>query len=440
MASSIVTALGRIKHRLDRHVPAHQIERLCTDLGHRWRRRVLDPATTVHLMLLQILTGCALAGLRRVASEVKASAQAVAKARARLPVSVWTAVLALLRPAHAASSSSSSSSLWHGLRVWVADGMSFLAADTPALARRYGKPSNRFGRANGYPAPKLLCLLDWAGGMITRAIPLPYERQEQTCLSRLFSLLGVGDLLVGDRGLVSFAHLALLKARGVGGLFRLPKDRVVRGRGRGNRRRVRRLGRQDVLVTWGRTGARPSWMSKLRLAALPPSLVLRQVAFRVRRRGRRDRWCWLVTTLTDPVRYPAKDLVALYGRRWRVEVCFRDLKRMLPGPRRRVVSARTPEGVRNELVALVVLYNLVRALMAEAAARQGVAAERVSFVDALRVLLWCDPAGDAAAELIVNPARRRPSEPRRTKGGGKTYPLLNRGRASLQMPAGEAVI
>jgi hypothetical protein len=449
MASSIVTALGRIKHRLEHFAPAHAIERHCRDVGHRWRRRTLGPATTVQLTLLQILSGCALTGLRRVASEVRATAQAVAKARARLPVTLWSAVLAMLRPAATSSSSASSSScgasLWHGLRVWVADGMSFLTADTPALAGRYGKPSNRFGKARGYPAPKLLSLLDLATGAIARCIPLPYERQEQTCLSRLFAMLAPGDLLVGDRGLGSFAQLALLITRGVAGVFRLPKDRVVKGRGKGNRRRVRRLGPRDNLVTWDRTGARPSWMSKLRLAALPASLVLRQVAFRIRRRGRRDRWCWLVTTLTDPIRYPAKDLVALYRRRWRVEVCFRDLKRSLAassaGPRRRVlVAARTPEGVRKELLALVVLYNLVRALMAGSAARQGVAAERVSFVDALRCLLWCDPAADAEAELIVNPARRRPTEPRRVKGGGKAYPLLNRGRASLQMPAGEAVI
>ena len=104
------------------------------------------------------------------------------------------------------------------------------------------------------------------------------------------------------------------------------------------------------------------------------------------------------------------------------------------------MSARTPEGVRKELLALVVLYNLVRQLMAEAAARQGVAAERVSFVDALRCVLWCDPAGDADARLVVNPARRRPTQPRRTKGGGKTYPRLNADRRALQTPAGEAVI
>jgi hypothetical protein len=42
--------------------------------------------------------------------------------------------------------------------------------------------------------------------------------------------------------------------------------------------------------------------------------------------GCRSRHITLVTTLLDPVRYPADELIALYCRRWRIELCRRDLK------------------------------------------------------------------------------------------------------------------
>lgn len=285
--ASIGLALLGIKSRLDEHLPKDEIERACRSLGHVWRRRVLDPATTVHLMLLQLLAGVGLCGLRHV-SKLAVSAQAVAQARARLPVQLWTELLSRLDPRRDAAPASTST-LWKGLRAWIADGMSFLVPDTPELAGRYGRAMNQRGPSRGYPVPRLLCLLDRASGMIAKALPLPCGRQEHTCLSRLLSLLSAGDPLLGDRGLVSFAHLALLAGNGAAGLFRLPKDKALRRRAGGKQRRVRRLGKQDWLVQWHRTG-RPAWMSARRWKQLPQSLVLRQVSFRIRRKGRRDRW------------------------------------------------------------------------------------------------------------------------------------------------------
>jgi len=216
------------------------------------------------------------------------------------------------------------------------------------------------------------------------------------------------------------------------GLFRLPRDKALRRRAGGRQRRVRRLGKQDWLVRWHRTG-RPAWMSARRWKRLPQSLVLRQVSFRIRRKGRRDRWGWLITTLLDPVEYPAQQLAELYGQRWQVEVCFRDLKRTL-GLRK--LSARGAQALRKELLTFVLLYNLVRGVMRQAAERQRVEARRVSFVDALRWLLWSAPR-EPLPELALNPERHRATQPRRIKGGGKKYLLLNRPRSALQLPPAE---
>jgi hypothetical protein len=360
----------------------------------------------VHLLVLQLLARVALAGLRQV-SGLAVSAQAVCRARQRLPLSVWLALVDRSGGAGEDTSTSSSSSLWHGMRVLLADGLSVLAPDAPGVAGRYGRAANQHGTSASYPMPKLLAMVDWSTGLILRVIGLPHGRNEKVCLGRLLGHAGPGDLLLADRGLVSFAHVALMAARGVACCCRLPACMTVTGRGRGGcRRLLRELGAHDRLVRWLRPDRRPAaWMTRAAWAALPDELVLRQVGRRVSRAGFRDRWLWVVTTLTDAAAHPAAEVLDLYGRRWRVEVCFRDLKATLGMGRLR---SRTLAGVRKEVAAFVLLYNLVRRVMCRAAAARGVDPDRVGFADACRWVLWAGP-GDPPPVLVINP--RRPDRP-----------------------------
>jgi len=422
-------ALQQVKRQLEHFVTDADVEQLCRQHDHAFRRGKLGgPAGSVHLMLLQLLAAVSLSGLRH-AAQADATKQAIGKARTRLPLAIWMALARRVCPPGPAPSS-----LWRGLRVLVADAASCLTEDTASLSKKYGKAKNgRRGTAHGRPTPKLLAVLDLAEGFIHQVIALPWARQERACLARLFKACGAGAVLLGDRGMVGFAHLALMRAAGVEGCFRLPRWLVVSGRGKGNRRVARRLGRQDVLVTWRKT-RRVGWMSRRRWDRLPAELTLRQVSFRITRRGFRTNWAWLVTTLTDPRLYPAEALVELYGKRWQIEVYFRDLKRTL---KLRQTAARTAAGVRKEILAFVVLYNLVRQVMLRAAQRQGVDADRVSFADAARWLLWSEP-GAAPIDLVVNPRRRRDTQPRMLKHGRRKYARLNKPRSQLAKPACEA--
>jgi len=430
-------ALRHVKEHLDRLVPEDQVRQLCRDLGYRWRDRVLGPAVTVQLFLLQLLARVSMRGVGRVA-ELSVTAQAVCAAKMRLPLALLMELVRRSAPAASSAGGGGGPTTWRGLPVYVADGTGVLAQDAAPVAGRYGKAKNQRGTGWGYPNPKLLALFDLEGGFVRRIIALPWHRQEFTCLARLFKALGRGALALGDRGLASFAHLALLLDQGAHGCFRLSRGQVVFGRGRASRRRVRPLGRQDVLVRWQSGGRRPGWMSKTRWAALAGrELTLRQIAFRVRRPGFRTHWAWIVTTLCDPVAYPAEELVELYGKRWQVEVCFRDLKRTLGMS---LLSAKTLAGTRKEILAFVLLYNLIRAAMGRAAARQGGAADRVSFVDALRWLLWGTP-GTPPPALAVNPVRRnRASPPRRVKSKGYQFPPLNGPRDELAKPPCEVML
>jgi hypothetical protein len=446
MAASITGALARIKGELDLVLPGASVDDLARAAGHRWRDRLLTPAVTVHLCLLQLLARVALAGLAQVAG-VAASAQAFCKARQRLPVALFHALVERAGAAvgggggvnDGGGGGGGGGDAFRGHRVLLVDGTSFVTPDTPGLADRFGKGGNARGPAKGYPVPKLLALVDRGSGAIRKVVALPHARQERTCPARLFRFLAPGDLLLGDRGLASFAHLALILAGGWHACLRLPRWLAVSGRGAGRHRRARRLGKQDLLVTWRKSDRRPAWLSRRAWAALPDALALRQVTFRVGRGpGFRPTWVRVVTTLLDPAAYPAAEVAELYGRRWRVEVCFRDLKRTLGLGR--VLSARTPAGVRKEVLCHVLLYNLVRQVVARAARRQGVAADRVGFTSAATWLLWSSP-GDPLVDLVVNPARPgRPTQPRRLKRGRKKYPPLNAPRAALARPPATATI
>ena len=433
--ASISHALGRIKSELEQVLPESVIDAQARAVGHRWRNRKLGPAATIHLFLLQLLAKVALAGVRHVAG-IAVSAQAICKAKQRLPLGLLLRLVEHSCEASRAQAPSSESELFHGHRVTLVDGTSFMTPDTPELAARCGKGGNQRGKSKGYPVPKLLALVDHATGMICKVIGLPQGRQEQTVLSRTFKCLSPGDLLMGDRQMASYAHLAMLLGRGLHACIQLARGLTVKGRGKGCRRRVRRLGKQDMLVEWRKPAVRPKWISAKAWAALPEKITLRQITFRICRPGFRTTWVRVITTLLDPVTYPAKDVTDLYGRRWQIEVYFRDLKQTLG---LKQLAAKSVAGVRKELACLVLLYNLARSVMLRAARKQQVSADRIGFKDALTWLLWSQP-GDDLPTLTINPKRTRPSHPRRLKRGRKKYPPLGRNRGQLTRPAAEVKI
>ena len=95
-----------------------------------------------------------------------------------------------------------------------------------------------------------------------------------------------------------------------------------------------------------------------------------------------------------------------------------------------VLKCKNVDGVLKELTIFAIVYNLVRVVMVEAAARQCVDVERISFVDALRWL--CEMKTDELPELVVNPARPGRFEPRVRKRRPKEYPLMKKPRSELR--------
>ncbi len=436
MARSIVAAVERIKADLAHWLSPTAIEDLCHAIGHSWRRRVLDPVTTVHLFLLQILHGnTACSHVPRLGG-VACSGEAYCQARSRLPLALFRCLVLLFRDR---LPQTSADSLWRGHRTFLIDGSSASMPDTPELQKAYGQPGAQKPGC-GFPVMHLLALFDAAGGFLLSLVSAPLRTHDMSRAEVVHPELSEGDILVGDRAFCSFAHLALLQARKVLAVFRVHQRQIVDFRprrpmakkgdtGRPTSRWLRRLGRHDQLVEYQKPTQRPVWMTDDAYAELPTELVVRELRYTIRIPGRRTRQVTLATTLLDPDLYPADAVAELYGQRWSIETNFRHLKQTLHMD---VLRCETVAGVEKELAMYALVYNLVRCVMLEAAQRQKVAVERISFVDAARWLAEaCDGEG-GPLHLRVNPLRPERWEPRVNKRRPKEYSRMTQPRAVLR--------
>lgn len=442
MARSIFAAVQQIKADVAQFLGPQFIRAVCDTVGHVWRERILDPATTVHLFVLQVLhANTACAHVPRLGA-VDCTGEAYCQARQRLPLRVLRYLVRALNQ-HLGASTMLDEGRWHGHRTFLVDGSGVSMPDTPELQEHFGQPGAQ-APGCGFPVMHVLALFHATTGFLLNVASAPLRTHDMSRVGQVHPDLEAGDILIGDRGFCSFVHLALLAARGVFGVFRVHQKQIVdfrphrRRASRHSRRRgerglptsrwLKRLGRNDQLVEYAKPKQRPTWLTDQAFAALPDNIVVREMRYTITERGRRTRVITLATTLLDPKRYPAADLATLYGQRWQIETNFRHLKQTL---RMDVLRCQTVEGVTKELTMYALVYNLVRLVMLEAAQRQGVPVERVSFVDAVR---WLADAAHGAANLKLRLLSDRPGrfEPRAIKRRPKEYNLLNQPRDILR--------
>jgi hypothetical protein len=438
MALSIPQIVAQFKADVAKALSPETIAKICGYLQHTWRDRVLDPATTIHVFLLQILHGnTACTALARLAG-LSFTAAAYCAARKRLPLALFEDLLE--RVCDALYPEVQDTGRWRGHRSWSLDGSSFSMSDTPALQAQFGQPSNQ-GKGCGFPVAHILALFHAGTGLLLRVVASPLRTHDLRHAATMHPELQEGDLLLADRGFASFAHLVLLFLGKMHAVFRCHQQQIVNFRvGRKHTKRnhptkgmprsryVRRLGRWDHVVEYSKPKERPRWMDVATFVSLPRTLLVRELRFLTPQRGYRTRVITLVTTLLDPVAYPKKDIADLYLTRWQIEVNFRHLKTTMG---MEVLHCKSVAGVLKELYMFALAYNLVRLVMLEASRRQKVPLDRISFIDALRWLR--DAKADTQlTPLVVNPARPNRLEPRVLKRRMKEYPLMKKPRRVLR--------
>lgn len=404
---------------------------------------IWTPALTVWALLSQCFSdskSCVAAVARAVVLRVSLglppcseATGAYCKARAKLPIDLLHRLARQL--GDRLEENAAASWRWKDRRVLLCDGTSVSGPDTPANQADYPQPKTQ-KRGLGFPLIRLVVLLGFATAALTDAALGPWsgkERGEMALLRQLLQRVQTGDVLVADRACCSYWLLADLRKRGADGVFRLHQSRHYDfGTGQ-------RLGHDDHIVEWARP-ARPSWMDKPTYRAVPKSMKIRELRFRVDRRGYRTREILVATTLVDAQQYRKGDLAELYHQRWRVELDIRDIKQTL---KMDVPRGQTPEMLRREIWAHLPAYNLARQVMAQAASQKGLSPRHISFagakqtMDAFRVALQTG-CGDVWRSLVKAMLRaigghrvgRREGrcEPRQVKRRPKVYPMMTKPR------------
>jgi Transposase DDE domain len=416
---------------------------VCREIGYTaWRDRVLTPVTTVQLFLLQILHGNTACSHLPHLSGLRFSAAAYCQARTRLPLRFFA--LLLERFGSAVQQSALDEGRWHGHRTFLVDGSGCSMPDTPALQQAFGQPSEQRPGC-GFPVARLLGLFHAGSGVLLKLVIAPLLTHDLAQVQAVHPSLQEGDVLVADRGLCSYAHVALLVQAGVHAVLRVGARQIVDftpGRpfvkpsvrrtsavkGIPRSRWLKTLGVHDQLVAWLKPKACPSWLTREALAALPETIVLREVRYDISTPGFRTRQITLVTTLLDGESYRVADLAELYHQRWRVETSLAQLKTTM---RMDVLHCQTVPGVLKELTVFPIVYNLVRMVMCQSATLQQIGVERIIFVDALR-WLSAPSSGRPFVALIVNPVRPHRVEPRVKKRRPKSFPLMIKPRQELR--------
>ena len=252
---------------------------------------------------------------------------------------------------------------------------------------------------------------------------------------QMWDWLKSGDLLMGDRAYGEYAPVAGLKQRAVEVIARLHQRRKV------DFRQAQRLGKNDGLFTWRRGYNQSEIFTDQEWSLLPETIQVRILRFIIDVPGFRSQRITLVTTLLDPQLFPAHELAKACARRWRLEMCLRDLKTTLG---MESLRCQSPAMSRKEMLAFLIAHNLTRCVMAEAARLDDADLERISFKGTLDALRQYRSAISAARnrkirqqlwqDLLLNlvrdqvPFRPNRSEPRAIKRRPKPYPLLNKPR------------
>ncbi len=150
---------------------------------------------------------------------------------------------------------------------------------------------------------------------------------------------------------------------------------------------------------------------------------------RAKHRAQRYR---LLTTLTDHNAFPARDLVELYHQRWEIETSYLELKSSILGGR--VLRARTPAGIEQEVYALLVTYQALRLAIADATTNHPtLTPDRASFTIALhtardQVIHAAGIIADTVIDLVGRIGRAvldDPLPPHRTRISPRTVKRAN---------------
>jgi hypothetical protein len=276
---------------------------------------------------------------------------------------------------------------FHGRVTVLFDGSSGTLPDTPSNNDQFGKPSSRCGQA-AFPQIRMVALLAVSVRLILEVAYGPYRGKGRGERASMFQILDrvrqPGLLFLLDAGLYAFEMLWQIGQREQDFIVKVPatvKLKPVEYWADGSflARLTKQIQDPDAPPT---PKGRKRWQTV--------SLLVRVI--RVHIPGFRP-FC-LITSLLDPA-ITAREIAVHYHKRWDVEVAYDEIKThqcaTLGGQLATTFRSKRADLVEQELYALLIMYNLIRLLIWQAAVQHGKDPRFLSFLDALQHILDATP-------------------------------------------------
>ena len=369
-AQSVDAVLGEV-------IPAALLKQWVAEEVGPYRERIYSPLRTLMLFLEQVLSAdhsCQDAVARGVSGQValgqkpsSLNSGPYCAARQRLSLGLPTR---LAREVGARLTAQQPAAWrWRGRQIKLVDGTTVSMPDTESNQASF--PQSREQKPGlGFPLARLVAIVSLSCGAVLEWAAGAYEGKQtgETALLRdLARHLKGGDVVIADRCYAGYFMIALLMMTAVDVVIRQHQQRST------DFRRGTRLGKRDHVVVWARP-QRPSWMDEATYETMPETLVMRE--------ARIGGWT-LATTFIDAKEVSRGELLNLYRLRWNVELDLRSIKDVM---QMGVLRCKTPQMVMKEIATHLAAYNLVRAVMAQAACLGNVLPRQLSFKGALQVL------------------------------------------------------
>jgi hypothetical protein len=255
---------------------------------------------------------------------------------------------------------------WRGLALYGVDGTHLRVPDSDENFAHFGKPAS--GRSDsGYPQLRLVALMNLGTRLLAGAALGAWNVGEVTLARSLWTVIPEDSLTIVDRGFLSYLIIFQLVAE------RRNRHFLCRAKKNTRYEVVGRLPDGTALAFID-----PSKSLRRQEPGIPGPLEVRAITYQ-HPGGQKG---VLLTTLIDHVAYPAEKIIRLYHERWELELAFDEVKTdMLE--RKEALRSKKPEGVYQEVWALLLTYNLVRREMQLTATETDVDPNRISFKNSL---------------------------------------------------------
>ena len=359
----------------------------------KYRDRVFGPVTTIWGFLSQVLNddhSCSDAVSRIIAHRAanhlgscSPNTASYCNARGR----IVTGVLRTLarRTAEELQAAAEPRWKWNGRNVFIADGSHVSMPDTPENRASYPQPPTQKAEL-GFPLARVAVLLSLATGACHDLAIAPYKGKgtgETTLLREMYDTLKPGDVVLADALFDNYFLACELRQRGIDLVARLKYKRA------GSKKL--QSGPDGDVLEWQRPN-KPRGMTGEQYRRYPESLAMRQVSVDARAKNNRAKRFKVVTTILD-TSVDGQQIGSLYERRWSGELDIRSVKVVM---QMEILRCKTPEMVHKEIWAHLLAYNLLRTVMAVAAAQSGIEPRRVSFKGAKQAVTAFAPKIEAA--------------------------------------------